>query len=291
MTTRENHWILLSKTFSPGMKNILDQHYFGAQFIALTGRYLIQQRGDDSNTSMVYDSHQQSLVGETFQDRFRLSLNLADLSLILHEKTSGDDPNSLIGLTWKEAYEMFRQMIINKGISHDNLKDELHYDLPDHELLSHGKFNYEGAALINETIAQRHNADLILNEVIANEHKADPIRIWPHHFDTGTIIPLGHSSSGELIQSAGLGWAIPDTMVDEPYFYLSVWSKDKLKLPDKMPGLAAGNWMTPGWNGAVLKLSEIIAHDSAEAQYDLAISFFTSGLQAIRQMFFSYNWR
>jgi len=124
---------------------------------------------------------------------------------------------------------------------------------------------------------------LVLKHAVTNYERAEPIRIWPHHFDTGTLIPLDGSNTGEITQSVGLGWAIPDNMVDEPHYYLSIWSRDPMELSLKMPLLKAGSWMMPEWNGAVLRLSEILHHQSPIGQYECAISFFNSGLQVIQE--------
>ena len=267
------------------MKEILYQQYFGAQFIALAGRFLNQQRADDSNTTMTFDSRQQRLVGETFQDRFKLSLNLTDLSLILSEGDSSEsNPQLLTGNTRVEAFTIFHHMIVNKGIYHYNLKHQLHYDLPDHPLHEMDRFTYEDQDFIKENIKQRHNAEMILRDAVSEEQNADPVRIWPHHFDTGTLIPLERTGEGELIKSVGLGWAIPDGMIDEPYFYLSYWSKDPDSFPDNLPSLKAGKWMNPEWNGAVLRLSEILTRDSADGQYELVRSFFNAGIKTTKSL-------
>ena len=79
----------------------------------------------------------------------------------------------------------------------------------------------------------------------------------------------------------GLGWAIPDSMVDEPYYYLSFWTEDTDKNITDLPALDSGKWMMPGWNGAVLRHSEIMQNNSARGQYEITESFFKSGMEVI----------
>lgn len=285
MTTKDNHWNLLTKAFNSEINEILFQQYFGAQFIAMAGRHLIDQRDDDSNTSMGYDSLKQSLIGEALPGNIRTALNLSDLSItLLHEDSVIEPIISLPGLDRNSAFSSLLQTLNNAGVNANNLKNQLHYDLPDHKMLHGAAFAYDYPDLIQENIAYRHNAESILNEVVSDFEDSEAIRIWPHHFDTGTLIPLAYNSKGELIQSAGLGWAIPDGMIDEPYYYLSIWSRDPIEYPTIMPSLKNGKWMMPGWNGAVLKLSEILNYHTSNDQRDSVISFYKSGLQTIQEL-------
>ncbi len=285
MTTNYNHWNLLTKAFNSDINEILFQQYFGAQFIAMAGRHLIKQRDDDSNTSMGYNSRRQSIIGEALSENIRISLNLSDLSITLLHKDSVIQPAiSLPGLDMNSAFSSLLQTLNNAGVNVSNLKNELHYDFPDHKMLHGAVFAYNHPGLIQENITYRHNAENILSEVISGFEDSEAIRIWPHHFDTGTLIPLAYNSKGELTRSAGLGWAIPDGMIDEPYYYLSIWSKDPMEYPTKMPSLKNGCWMMPEWNGAVLRLSEILNYHSPDIQRDSVISFYKSGLQTIQEL-------
>ena len=244
ITKEENHWNLLTKAFNFEINEILFQQYFGAQFIAMTGRHLIEQRDDDSNTSMGYNSWRQSLIGEALPGNIRTALNLSDLSIsFLHEDSVIQPVISLPGLDRNSVFSSLLQILNNMGVNTNNLKNELHYDLPEHKMLHGAAFTYDHPDLIQENIAYRHNAEYILNEVVSDFEDSEAIRIWPHHFDTGTLIPLAYNSKGELTQSAGLGWAIPDGMIDEPYYYLSIWSKDPIEYPTRMPLIKKGKWM------------------------------------------------
>ena len=276
-------WKALTQAFHPGLKETLFQHYYGAQFIAMAGRHLIKQRDDDSNTSMVFDPERQSLIGEILPNNTQLQLDLSNLTLSLFRKDSLPAPGvQMIGLTSEAVFSKFSHMLKYEGINIDNLKNNLHYDLPDHDLLHDSVFKDDDPALIRENIAYRHNAEFVLNHIISGYKHADQVRIWPHHFDTGTFIPLNWDSSGKTSRSVGLGWAIPDGMVEEPYYYLSIWAEDPLELSANMPALEAGQWMMPGWNGAVLKLSEILSVPSSQKQFERVLSFFNSGLRIIQ---------
>jgi len=150
----------------------------------------------------------------------------------------------------------------------------LHYEIPAHKLDKGAVFSINNKNHFKENTFYRHNAEIMINKTARGFDNAEPLRIWPHHFDTGTLLPTSHNEKGELSKSIGLGWAIPDNMINEPYYYLSFWSEipdDSLKF---LPRLSVGQWKTPNWNGAVLKHSEILKQESAKKQFELVESLF-----------------
>lgn len=148
--------------------------------------------------------------------------------------------------------------------------------------LKDGKyFSIGNKETIRENILYRHNAELIINELAARFSDVEQVRIWPHHFDTGTFATIARNAKGDATKTIGLGWAIPDSMVAEPYFYLSFWSENPVEIENKPVKLPAGKWMMPAWNGAVLGVSEIIKKQSAKQQYNMVKDFFEVGVSVL----------
>ncbi|RLD41319.1 MAG: hypothetical protein DRI89_10010, partial [Bacteroidetes bacterium] len=129
------------------------------------------------------------------------------------------------------------------------------------------------------------NAKIVLNEIAEAFQQDEAIRIWPHHFDTGAFYVISKNEKGEMAQTIGIGFAIPDSMINEPYYYLSFWSADATEGLDELPSLPSGQWLMPDWNGAVLKHSEILKADSASEQHKLVKSFYQSGIEILMQAF------
>lgn len=284
--SNKSDWIPFSSPYNLGMKEIYLQQYHAAQFLAIAGRHLLPQKEDDSHTNFRYAPEIRSFVGNELAKGKRLGLKLDQLIL---EVLNGDlNPLAkleLQGKTLKMAYSELKQLLTKQDINTTNLKHELHYDTLDHPLKHGSAFKLSHPATHKEVIDQRQNAELVLEKVIAHIAHASPLAVWPHHFDTGTMIPLTYNPSGDLESSIGLGWAMADDQVDEPYFYLSFWSAKSEKLPSQMPELEAGKWMTPAWNGAILSLSELLTIASAHKQEDYVVSFFQSGIKSIKQSF------
>ena len=181
---------------------------------------------------------------------------------------------------------MFSQLYQNLAelnVDVKNFKNELHYELPDHPLEHGAAFSLEDNQFLQESTKYRYNAKLILKGLVTEFKDAAPLKIWPHHFDTGTFIPLSYNNKGGVSKSIGLGWAIPDTMIDEPYYYLSLWSENKSIDFNKLPALESGNWILTGWQGGVLKHSDILKFNSAEEQCERVRKFYNSGINLLSE--------
>jgi hypothetical protein len=189
----------------------------------------------------------------------------------------------LVGLTKQQVFEQMKQNLAELNLDVSALKNELHYALPDHELDRNAAFSMGDQESIQENIYYRHNAEIVIANMASNFEKAEPVRIWPHHFDTGTFIPLRYNMDGGISKSIGLGWAMPDDMVNEPYYYLSFWSEDPIEDFNALPNLEAGEWIRSGWNGAVARNTDIIKNSSASGQQAFVETFFNSGIRELRE--------
>ncbi len=286
MDSSKKTWKQQTKPFNNDINDALQQQHHAAQFIAMVGRHLIPQQADDSNTNMEYIPDEHLLFGNSLPNNIRVTLQLAELKLLVLDKV--DKPKKVINLdgkTKKEVFVELSQNLADVGIDVSNLKNELHYEIPSHPLDEGAVFSVKDKKHFVENTGYRHNAKIVLNEIADLFEQEEPIRIWPHHFDTGAFYVISKNEKEEATQTIGIGFAIPDSMIDEPYFYLSFWSADPMKGLDKFPTLETGDWMMPNWNGAVLRHSEILKADSANGQYELVKSFYQSGIKMLIQAF------
>lgn len=267
-------WKLLIRTFDNSMLEALQEQHHAAQFIAMAGRHLIPQQPDDSNTNMEFLTDTGLLAGHELVKGVRLALHLSEMKFCILTPSGCAHEVPLAGKTKQEVFEEIKNMLVEAGVNTARLKYELHYEIPEHPLDKGAVFTMEDPQAYRKNMLHRHNAQIILEVIIKDYAGAEPVRIWPHHFDTGTLIPLERNVRGELIKSMGLGWAIPDTMVRGPYFYLSYWSEESAGPPDDLPAPGRGRWMIPDWNVAVLLLSRLLEADTSQGQHALAKEFF-----------------
>jgi len=282
----DTNWKTQKLAFNENIHQALRQQHHAAQFIAMVGHHLIPQQADDSNTNMEYIPDKDLLIGNSLPNSMRVALQLAELKLLVLDKEN--KPKKVIQLDEKTKNEVFielAQNLADVGIDVTKLKNELHYEIPSHPLDEGAAFSIKDKNSFVENARYRYNAKIILNEIAEAFQQDEAIRIWPHHFDTGAFYVISKNEKGEMAQTIGIGFAIPDSMINEPYYYLSFWSADATEGLDELPSLPSGQWLMPDWNGAVLKHSEILKADSASEQHKLVKSFYQSGIEILMQAF------
>jgi len=289
MNSKENlTWIPITNPFDQALHEALQQQHHAAQFIALAGRHLIPRLPDDSNTSMKYIPEREMLVGNRLPGGIRIALHLPGLVLqLLDDHFDVKKKLPLEGKSKSRVFEEVKQMLGDSGLDVSSLKNELHYEIPSHPLEDGSPFTVQDAGSFSENSLYRQNAEIILNDIVAAHDHTPPVRVWPHHFDTGMLIPLAFNEENKVSKSIGLGWAIPDSMVKEPYYYLNIWSEKPVNGFNNLSSLPAGEWMNPDWNGAVLKHSELLDRTGPEQQYELVQLFFNSGIDILMEKFSS----
>lgn len=276
------NWTLLTYDYNGEIHRTLQVQHLAAQYISLTGRYLIPENEDKSNITMQFIPGEDMLLGRQHPDGWLVGLLLESMVLQIRNDNMtvlGEIP--LEGKTFHEALIEFKRELKNAGADVSMLKTEQPYEVPMNSLDEAMFFTAGPEEPVKENIKYRYNANLVLNELRTEYSGSCPVYIWPNHFDTGFTFPVEHNREGKETKTLGMGWAIPDDIVDEPYYYLSFMSDEPID-EHSIPGkLAAGSWMMPSWNGAVLKLSEIIADKKAESQYQKVKTFFESAAQQL----------
>jgi len=283
-TNEKNTWRSLTKSFTRDLHDVLLQQHHASQFIALAGKHLISPQPDDSHTNMEYLADREWLIGNDLPNGMNMALQLSGLKLyIVDREMNCRSEMQLVGFNKQQVFEQMKQNLTELDLDVSALKNELHYKLPDHELDRNAAFSIGDPESIQENTFYRHNAEIVIVKMASNFEKAEPVRIWPHHFDTGTFIPLRYNTNGDISRSIGLGWAMPDDMVKEPYFYLSYWSEDPVEDFNALPNLEAGEWIRSGWHGAVARNTDIIKNSSASGQQTFVETFFNSGIRGLHE--------
>ena len=284
MKSSNQSWKLLTMPFGRSLDDALRQQHHAAQYIALTGRHLIPQKADDSNTNMELNPETGMLIGNPLTTGIKVGLRLNDLALVFIDKDDNVVKTVLLdGKTKEQGFSLLKNTLKSLGTDTSALKNELHYEIPLHALDKGAAFSVSDKKCFNENLLYRVNARLVLQQVVSGLKNAELVKIWPHHFDTGSFVSFSNDETGNISQTIGLGLAIPDGMVNEPYFYLSFWDADPKNIPGNFTALKAGKWMMPQWNGAVLPLSEILQEASATGQHLRVKTFFDEAVVAVIQ--------
>lgn len=243
---------------------MLKVFHLAAQYLATTAISFLDKKDDDSHTNLGWED--KSLHTHYLSDQHcTLSLNYKNFSLLLANNQGYKEEFFLDGKTHFQIITWIRgtslQAKLNKVYEY-----KLHYELPYEEVTSDFVFQKPSDEVIAQSIKRRNLAQEALETALESLNIQSPIRIWPHHFDTGSFF----MATDEI--GIGLGMAVPDTMIDDFYLYVSGYKgHDAIEISDAT-SLNNGRYYNQGWKGFALPVANI--------KLQQAVNFFT---QAIHQ--------
>lgn len=281
-------WKILAQFFTPEMRDALMQQHHAVQFLTMTAKAFISEKQDDSHTNGEYNSMHNAILGHVIEGShpMRVGIRLTDLRLIIVSPENHlIDDLILDGKSKEEVFSELQKLFNSHGLTGDKLSMKLHYDLPQQRIGNGGVFKVRNVSAFAEINKQRHNANLMLTKVASHYRDVSDIRIWPHHFDSGGLISLAYDAQQNVLRSIGIGFAIPDTLVNEPYFYLSFWTADSTKELENPPAFSGkGMWKTPDWKGAVLPILDLLEFPDSKSQWEEVRKFFEDGIKTLVQV-------
>jgi hypothetical protein len=142
---------------------------------------------------------------------------------------------------------------------------KLHFELPYPTISDNYTYTKPALEVINQHITRREMVNNVLQKVLEH-HNAD-VRIWPHHFDTGSFIQANKNLG------IGLGMAVPDGLIDDFYLYVSGYQNNEpISLSDDV-GLENAKVYNSSWKGIALPVNEITEGEML-AFYNKAINLY-----------------
>ncbi len=243
---------------------MIAQVHLAAQYLATAAKSFLEHKADDSHTNLGYVSDKKHLeTWELDKNGTKLAFSFPDFSLQWLGATTTTYP--LDGRSHTEIVAWLSKMAQDNNLQ-GAYGYRLHYDLP-YPVTDNYTFQNTNPKELEQLERLRTLAQTVLETFLEKEHPNAPIRIWPHHLDTGAFLVFEDSK-----KAIGLGMAIPDSLVNDHYFYISGYSgHDSLETSDFSP-LEHGEWKNEGFKGAVLPVS-----GSSVAQ---GIAFFQETYQA-----------
>lgn len=217
--------------------------HLAAQYLAAAGINFVPKKEDDSHTNLGFSVETGLLSSRSLNGAGdTLSLDYNDFSL--HWGTT--EPFPLDGRTHDETLQWIVKKVQDAGIEKP-YNYQFHYDLP-YEIFSDFKFQLLDMTRLHELRELRVLAQEVLTAFMAQQQLTSEIRIWSHHFDTGGFTPLGDGTG----RAVGFGLSIPDTLVNDHYFYISGYQGHDGLDTSSFPDLTKGTWHNEGFKGAVL---------------------------------------
>ena len=225
-----------------------EQIHFAAQYLASAGKSFLEHKADDSHTNVGFDPNKKYFETWELNDSgLRLLLDISDFSL----RWSSNDGAviSLNGKTHSEVVALLKQSAKEQGLEKP-FEFNLHYDLS-FDWDETYTFQLKNVETLADIVGLRTLANSVLQQFLSEEGMKSDIRVWPHHFDTGAFVVLEDGSG----KSVGLGMAIPDSVVDDYYFYISGHKGHSSLKIDDFKHLTLGEWKSEGFTGAILPAS------------------------------------
>jgi len=279
---QQKEWQTLSLANPSTLNETIRELHHAAQFIAMAGHSLLPGAEDDSNTNMGWSDEIGGLAGRVLPLNVPCRLALVYDSFELrfvdkHYKTLRT--LKLAGQTKRTVRNWMLEGLTDFGGRTDALQPVTHYEIPEHATDRGGSFRLTSTYDLRELARYRHNTKLILEELAVHFDNASSVRIWPHHFDTGMVIPAAINKEDQTIKSVGIGLATPDENYNELYFYINHWVAAGGVTYAKLPELPSeGRWHRDGWVGAILLAADVVAHSEGSAQYEAVWRFFRAGI-------------
>jgi hypothetical protein len=231
------------------------QLHWAAQVLSAAADRWLPAQPDDSHSNMEWCPEPGALVGNATASGVRLALVLRGFEL---RAVQGDRVIAALALTGNTLAEAMRWADAQIARAEGGLPRGVRardYDMPDHPVRTGTPFSPDPAALAELATWFAH-ADAVLREVAAREPAALPVRIWPHHFDTGSISFL--DEPGPSSRQIGFGLSPGDHHHEQPYFYVTAFP---LPSSPQFPPLPDGGFWReqPPFIGAVLLGTSIAA--------------------------------
>lgn len=233
----------LSIKDNPVMEKMM---YLLAQYLAAAGISFLEKEPDDRHTNLGFSVEKSSMYSRPLSDKEdTLSVNYRKFALEWNSNSSSDTL-LLDGTTHAEILSWIVRMSLKAEIN-QQYEYSFHYASP-YSIKDNFIFKILDAKRLEELLALRAFSQTVL-ELFLKEHKLNSeIRIWPHHFDTGAYAIYDDMSN----KAIGLGLAVPDTVCNEHYFYISGYHGHSIIDTTDMKALSLGSWVTSGFNGAIL---------------------------------------
>jgi len=238
--------------------NNIDKHLHQlTQTLAKFGRSFATTQKDDSHTNLGFDflgKRIWSKWAELNKDNYILNFNLNTQRFnLLNTNYQNLASFNTIGKTQENVENDIEEFLAEHlKVEQTDFLKPMHFEIPEYNFKNKPIQTWDKAS-VHQWINYRHQANLASRLLLNHLNLETEIRIWPHHFDTGIYVEPNHK------MGIGFGLAMADTMIDEAYYYYSVYGLNGHKIDySSVEPLSVGRWITnENWNGAVLPLSEI----------------------------------
>ena len=227
------------------------QTHLASQYLATANKSFVPHKNDDSHTNLGFDIEKLTLTTHPLSpDGTYLGFNYDTFALEWHSP-SDTAVLALDGHRHNEVVQWLAQQAkedLGQAYTYD-----LHYELP-YPISDDYLFQKKGTEDLARLSQLRILAQQSLEQLTQIYQLDSPIRIWPHHFDTGGYALLPNTGL-----HLGFGLAIPDSLCPSHYFYLSAYQNNSMVSTNGFTALQKGTWLNEGFKGAILDTGNVVS--------------------------------
>jgi len=242
---------------------MLQQLHQAAQYLSAFGICYVDKREDDSHTNLGWEMDHRRLITHA-SGQEQLALHFEDFAL---QWIRNGEVVSSFGLHYKthrSAFDWIDEQRNQAGLSDYNYT--FHYELPYDVIRRDSVYMIANPSQLGILANRLTKLQPIFKEFLVSNGLESPVRVWSHHFDLGLYTKVSEKLS------IGAGLAIPDTLENEFYVYVTGWGSDGGIATNSFPELSVGQWHTH-WKGATLT-SDNHESDSIQAFLQEALEQF-----------------
>lgn len=229
------------------INTIQNKFHHLSQYLAAFSNSFLTKREDDSQSALIWSIEKSALQSQEVKDIY-IELNYKDVVLKIYQNNEYKELD-ILGLTQSSIDSWIRETISDYGLSAGNFHYNLGFKL-EADFDTFVALDTDDEKIIFQLIEERNIAQRALENLKSSHKNASIIYVWPHHFDTGMLIPIDKE------KGLGLGYAIADTEVNKlPYYYAYAWSNNTINYA-QLPNLKKGNWVLGNWNGAIISVDD-----------------------------------
>nr|WP_321226220.1 hypothetical protein [uncultured Psychroserpens sp.] len=226
------------------------QMHLAAQYLAAAGISFLEKKPDDSHTNLGFDTENGCLYTHTLSENGDVLCLDYDRFALEWKSNQETKTFNLDGASHAEVLKWLTDT--SKAFLNKTYHYQFHYDLP-YAIDDAFIFKLLDVNKLKALKQLRILAQLVLENIDKQYSLDASIRIWPHHFDTGIYSPLPDSDI-----TIGLGLAIPDTICNKHYLYISGYKNGGTIDTSQLPKLESGEWKSDGFTGAILNADTIV---------------------------------
>ncbi|MEQ8762803.1 MAG: hypothetical protein RL885_02670 [Planctomycetota bacterium] len=241
----------------------IEAHY-AAIVLASVASSMREPVPDDSHSSLIFEDGEIRTQRIPAPTPFRFALDLERWQLVAAREDGIDaEAHSLAGRTLAEALSWASEASHRLWPEAPRVERRRFPDFPAHAIADGAPFSEPEIELRRELERYFADAALLLGDVADAFDGASPVRLWPHHFDIATLIPVDGKT---FERTVGVGLSPGDSFSEEPYWYVTPWPAPKSAvLPASSP---PGRWQSEPFLASVSRASELDSEDQEQRLRD-----------------------